>query len=474
LLSQKLVNYIRSMSSSRGAALAAPSAEKDVLRKLKPGPGLSRKAVAIDQKLRIRVALAALAAELGFASVTVRALIRRAGVSTSTFYNHYDSVEDCFASIIVMTIGILIGDIEEAARHGIDLLDGMQSGLRHLMGHLAREPDLAQAVFIESFAAGPRVRDEMGTSIGRLEELMTEAFSLAPRPAAGTTHLAAGLVAGVVATIRQTALTGRTEELPEVADELLDWMLSVAHEKVVAFCNPRSRLAGGIVGDRPPEIGAVQTSRESVADVSGRATMTAARLAAANGLTSLTSAKIRQDAGLSRREFERHFTGVEDCFLGAVDSVATLAANAAEGSAEGSKSWGTWTYKAMTTLCSLAAGDRGLSRLVLLDVTAAGRPGLLRRAQLIEQAAARIRQHAPADGRPSELTSAASVSAVWRIAETEVSAGRTKQLPRLAPVFAFMILASRRAGHHAQPVQPPELTLATVGTSAASFAVSAA
>src|SRR5882757_9923821 len=117
------------MSSRDGAALAAPSAEKDVLRKLKPGPGLSRQAVAVDQKLRLRVALAALAAELGFAAVTVRALIGRAGVSTSTFYNHYDSVEDCLANIVVMTIGILIGDIEEAAKHCVDRYDGMQSGL---------------------------------------------------------------------------------------------------------------------------------------------------------------------------------------------------------------------------------------------------------------------------------------------------------------------------------------------------------
>ena len=461
------------MSSRDGAALAAPSAEKAVLRKLKPGPGLTRRAVATDQKLRLRVALAALAAELGFAAVTVRALIGRAGISTSTFYNHYDSVEDCFASIVVMTIGILIGDIEEAARHGVDLLDGMHSGLRHLMGHLSREPDLAQAVFVESFAAGPRVRDEMATAIGRLEALVAETFTLAPRPAAGTTHLAAGVVAGMVGTIRRTALTGRADELPGLTDELLDWMLSVAHEEVATFI-PRSRPAGGIVGDRLPEIGAVQTSRESVADASRRATMTTARLAAANGLTSLTSAKIRKDAGLSRREFERHFTGVEDCFLGAVDSVATLAADTAEASAEGSTSWGRWSYTAMTTLCSLAAGDRGLSRLVLLDVTAAGRPGLLRRAQLIERAAARIRQHAPADGRPSELASTASVSAVWRIAETEVSAGRTKELPRLAPVFTFMVLAARRTGSRARSVQPPELALAPEITPVATLAVSAA
>jgi AcrR family transcriptional regulator len=461
------------MTSRDGAALAARSVEKGALRKLKPGPGLSRQAVATDQKLRLCIALAALVAELGFAAVTVRALIRRAGVSTSTFYNHYHSVEDCFANIVVMTIGILIGDIEEAGRHGIGLLDGMQTGLRHLMDRLAREPTLAQAVFLESIAAGPRVRDEMAAAVSRLEALLSEAYSLAPRPVAGTTHLAAGIVAGVLGTIRKTVLTGRTGELPALTDEVIEWSFSVAHEEVVAFCIPRSRSANGGGGERIPGIGTVEMSREAIADASRRATMTTARLAAANGLTGLTSAKIRKDAGLSRREFEQHFTGVEDCFLGAVESVATVAGNTADAAAEGSANWGRWIYKAMTTLCSLAAGDRSLSRLVLLDVTASGRLGLVRREQLIDRAAERICRRAPADMCPSELAASASIRAVWRIAETEVGAGRTKQLPRLAPVFAFMILASRPAGDRGQLAQSPEPATRPASIPTASLAVSA-
>src|ERR1700754_1555369 len=104
------------MTRSDGAALAAPSAEKDVLRKLKPGPGLSRDVVAMDQKLRLRVALSGIAAESGYDAVTVRALIPRASVSPSTFYNHFESVEDCLASMVGMTMRFLIGDVEQGLR----------------------------------------------------------------------------------------------------------------------------------------------------------------------------------------------------------------------------------------------------------------------------------------------------------------------------------------------------------------------
>jgi AcrR family transcriptional regulator len=438
------------MTSSRGAALAAPSAEKDVLRKLKPGPGMSREAVAIDQKLRLRIALVALVAELGFAAVTVRALIRRAGVSTSTFYNHYDSVEGCLGGIVVMTIQILIGDMEDASRHGIGLLDGMQSGLRHLMGHLSREPDLAQAVFIEAFAAGPQVREEMETSLESLEALVAEALTLAPRPVAGTTHLAAGLVAGIVGTIRKTARTGKAEELSDLTDDLNDWMLSVAHEEVVAFSQSSSRPSDEGTGGLLFQMRNLEVSPETVADGGRRAVTTAARLAAVNGLAGLTSAKIRKDAGLSRREFERHFTGVEDCFLDAVESVARTAATVAGSSADGVEGWERRTFKTVGALCSLAAGDRGLSRLVLLDVTAPGRAGLLRRDAMIERAAERICDQAPSDRKPSALAANASVDAIWRIAETEVAAGRSTQLRRLAPVFVYMILAPRRRAFRAR------------------------
>jgi AcrR family transcriptional regulator len=447
------------MTSMDGAALAAPIRQKGVLRKLKPGPGLSRQAVAMDQKLRLRVALSSLAAESGYDSVTVRALIRRASVSTSTFYNHYESVEDCLAAIVGVTIRRCAVEIRDGRDLDGDGLGGLRTGIQHLMEDLAGEPYLAQAVFLEAFAAGSQVHGEMNAALGELETVLAETLDVAPRPAAGTTHLAAGLVAGVVGIVRKTTLTGRAAELAELADELTDWMLSVAHEEVVAFCVPRPRPEDGIVGGRLPWIGAISASRESVADASRRAIMTTARLAAKTGLTGLTSAKIRRDAGLSRREFEQHFTGVEDCFLDAVETVAMMAADAAGRSAADAGSWERWIYKTMTAFCSLAAGDQNLARLALLGITAPGRPGLLRREALVGRAATFVRDQAPPEKRPSELGASASISAIWRIAEVEVAARRTPELPRVAPVFVYMILATRRPSNPKRSSRSSQRTL---------------
>jgi AcrR family transcriptional regulator len=437
------------MTSRNAAASSAPISDKRMLRKLKPGPGLSREEVALDQRLRLQMALSDLAADSGYDTVTVRALIRRARVSTSTFYKLHEGVEECFAGAVGNAIRSLAEEIGGSRRLDGDLRSGLHAGLRRLMERLAREPRTARMVTVESFAAGRRVHDEMESALGEFETLLAATLGSAARPAAGTTHLAIGLVAGVVRVIRRTTLTARVEDLPGVAAEIADWILALAHEEIVAFRAPRERSTDGDGGRR---LGVVPPSREVMADSGRRATMATARLAASAGLVGLTGARIRKDAGLSRREFDRHFRGVEDCFLEAIEEISSSAAEVADSSAATAGSWERHVYEELGVLCELAAADQRLSRLVLIEITTPGRSGLLRREELISRCTAHLLAGAPAGKRPSELMIDASVAAVWRIAESEVAAGRAGALPGLAPVFVYMILAARRH----QPINAAE------------------
>jgi AcrR family transcriptional regulator len=442
------------MTAPDVVAAAAPFTEKKVLRKLKPGPGLSREAVTRDQKLRLGVAFSSLAAESGYDAVTVRALIGRACISTSTFYKLYAGVEECFAGVIGAATRGLVEEIGTVPATGGDIRAGLRGALGRLMEGLAREPEMAQAVIVEASAAGRRVHDEIEAALAEFEALLARALAVAPRPAVGTTHLAVGLVAGILRVIRKTTLTGRVADLPGLAPELTDWILSVAHEELIAFRAPRFTRPSAA---RPaPRIGSVPPSRELIADGSRRATMAAARLAATAGLNGLTSARIRKDAGLSRREFDHHFRGVEDCFLDAVEAISSMAADAADTAAVGAASWERHIYREVTALCALAAADPELSRLVLVEITAPGRTGLLRRERLISRGVAHLLAQASPERRPSELVVDASIAAVWRIAEIEVAAGRAAELPRIAPIFVYMILATRR------PQAAPALAVASV------------
>ena len=64
-------------------------------RKLSPGPAHPAREVASHQRARICGAMLAAVAERGYAAVTVRELVRLAGVSTHTFYELFGGKEGC-------------------------------------------------------------------------------------------------------------------------------------------------------------------------------------------------------------------------------------------------------------------------------------------------------------------------------------------------------------------------------------------
>src|SRR5262245_11563495 len=58
--------------------------------------GLAPDHVARNQKSRLEAAMVEAVARHGYAGTTLRELVRLAGVSKSTFYEHFESKQDCF------------------------------------------------------------------------------------------------------------------------------------------------------------------------------------------------------------------------------------------------------------------------------------------------------------------------------------------------------------------------------------------
>ena len=83
--------------------------------KLHPGPGGQREQVASHQRARIFAAMVELVAERGYDAVTTRALVRLAGVSTHTFYDHFHDKDECFLyayELIVRRSIKMVGDAQ--------------------------------------------------------------------------------------------------------------------------------------------------------------------------------------------------------------------------------------------------------------------------------------------------------------------------------------------------------------------------
>jgi AcrR family transcriptional regulator len=117
------------------------------------------------QRQRLLRAAAQEFASVGFARSSSESISRRAGMSKATFYEHFDNKQDCMIALFDRAAEVLGGAIVEAAQsvRG-NAVQRMRAGFRAFLASVAEHPEYAQALLVESIAAGPeaaRRRDQI-------------------------------------------------------------------------------------------------------------------------------------------------------------------------------------------------------------------------------------------------------------------------------------------------------------------------
>jgi AcrR family transcriptional regulator len=151
------------------------SAPSDIPRRLPRGShGLDRGVVEASQRARLLEALGRAAAAKGYAATTIDDIVRRAGVSKKTFYDHFQDKEDCFLAAYEAASDQLFERVREAhsAREG--WLERTRAGIVAYLRWIAGEPALARVFLIEVGAAGPRAAERRLALRDRYVELMRE------------------------------------------------------------------------------------------------------------------------------------------------------------------------------------------------------------------------------------------------------------------------------------------------------------
>jgi AcrR family transcriptional regulator len=143
--------------------------------------------VAASQRTRLLEAVGGAVAEKGYAATTIDDIVRGAGVSKKTFYEHfqdklgaflaaYEAASDQLYEHVRIAQDAAAGAGAPAADNADDAwLERTHAGLRAYLRWLAAEPALARVFLIEVAAAGPealarreRLRDRYA---GRMREL---------------------------------------------------------------------------------------------------------------------------------------------------------------------------------------------------------------------------------------------------------------------------------------------------------------
>ena len=162
-------------------------ATPDIPRRLPRGThGLDPSLVAASQRTRLLEAVGRAVAEKGYAATTIDDVVRGAGVSKKTFYEHfhdklgaflaaYEAASDELFEHVRTAQDAAAGDAPASGSAGDAWLERTHAGIRAYVRWLAAEPALARVFLIEVAAAGPealacreRLRDRYA---GRMREL---------------------------------------------------------------------------------------------------------------------------------------------------------------------------------------------------------------------------------------------------------------------------------------------------------------
>jgi AcrR family transcriptional regulator len=183
--------------------------------------GLLRSFVAANQRERILAAVTQAAAEVGYAEMSVEAIIVRAGVSRRTFYEHFRNKEDAFLAAYDAAVHQVVTRVRRAYLSETTALERLRAGIGAYLQFLASNPAAARMGVVEVIAAGPRAIARRAHALELFAEIIEENIhELVPscrRPAL----TAETVVGGIYEVVSSRIIADRTDELPGLADDLL-------------------------------------------------------------------------------------------------------------------------------------------------------------------------------------------------------------------------------------------------------------
>jgi AcrR family transcriptional regulator len=179
-----------------GTALAEPEVEDVAPLRLSPGRhGIPADLVRAHQRLRLLEAAAAAVAEQGYGHVTAARVTELAGVSSRTFYQHFEDLWACLLAAFESEANRLYQAIEAACavlaeeRGPIgepDRRGRARAGIAAALGFLAAEPDVARLLSAEpppQIATLGGARRELVARLGAmLRDVLADPTGATPLP----------------------------------------------------------------------------------------------------------------------------------------------------------------------------------------------------------------------------------------------------------------------------------------------------
>jgi AcrR family transcriptional regulator len=158
--------------------------------------------------------------ELGFRAASVRAVLEYSGGHRRQFYDHFESLEDCFQQAYRTWIDRLGVELLEAAITAGSWQESVRAGLVRLFQFIGERPEISRALFVEVHVAGGEAMAEHDAAIERLTLALDGGRNnLADDAPPETTGLF--VVGGIEACICDVLAAGETRRIWDALPELM-------------------------------------------------------------------------------------------------------------------------------------------------------------------------------------------------------------------------------------------------------------
>lgn len=190
--------------------------------------GLSPEFVARNQRERLITGLTEALYEVGYQKTTVSMIGRRAAVSKSDFYKHFESKDECFIAAYEMAIERVRECVSAACEQASaeDWPGRVRAGTAALLAELSGDPALASITLVEGLRAGREVYDRYQGALDSFVEYLSEGAP-ASNPG-GQVPEATGeaVVGGIASLLGRRVLAGEAEQMTELFPEILEFILA--------------------------------------------------------------------------------------------------------------------------------------------------------------------------------------------------------------------------------------------------------
>lgn len=340
------------------------------------------------QRTRILNGMTQAVARREYTDATVAQAVAYAGVSRSTFYEHFADKEECFLAVFRELAPVLAGELLQAVRD-VPWAEKQRAMLSVVLDPSKSDTAMHWRLLLTQSRAGePRIRAERDRFMGTLEQAMESLLDAPPEGAPTLDIPPKALLGGVRSVVSVRRYTHEVDDQGQLLDDLDAWVRAYA----VAPGHPRRDSATWLkLGQSlchcaseqgEPERARLPRGRNRLpasvvaSEHHNRIVNAAARTIRANGYTATTIADIVAAAGISRGVFYGQFQNKQEVFLATQTVVLQKGLTLASSAFFTGRGWPEQVWNGLDALFGYLASVPDLAHLMLIEPYAAGRAAL--------------------------------------------------------------------------------------------------